>query len=181
MNKHFFKLPLKLTGDRLLFIVITWVFSVTLSVFLSQILSVSENHIGLIYSALTATVYIALIYYEVYEVGSLEAGRGCASMKSAVFRCLLWQVPSLILFFLYLISLHTPLSTPLFHGLLGSLYLAPFIGPRGASPSEFTNLVQYVTCIFLEAAVFLVSYLFGMKDIVLFKSKKKESRGTMKR
>ena len=32
------RLPLKLFGDRVLFIVVTWVFSVTLSVFLNLII-----------------------------------------------------------------------------------------------------------------------------------------------
>lgn len=180
MTKHFLKLPLKLTGDRLLFIVITWVFAVTLSVFLSLIFPNGMAHIGLIYSILTALPYIALIYYEVYEAGSHDASAACASMKSAVFRCLIWQAPSLMMLLFYLVSLKTVLSTELINFLLGSLWLAPFIGPRGVSDAAFVNTVQYVVFILLETAMFLISYYLGMKDIVLIKKQKGQNRSAMK-
>lgn len=182
MTKQLFKLPLKLTGNRLLFIVIAWVFAVTVSVFLSFIFPNGIEHIGLIYSVLTALPYIALIYYEVYEVGSREAGQSRASMKSAALRCLVFQSPALSLLLLYFISLKTALSTDVMNFLLGSLYFAPFIGPRGTSDAAFVNTVQYIVFILLETGMFLVSYYLGMKNIVLMKSKGKDKgRGAMKR
>lgn len=180
MYKTHIQMPLRLTGDRVLFIIVTWIFSVTLSVFLHFFIKNGAD-VGLIYSVLTALPYVALIYYEVYDFGSRDSGKGIASMRRAVTNCLLWQIPSLIFFLLYLISFISPISTRLIDGLFAGIWLAPFIGPRGASETETVNLIQYLVFMGLEWFMFLISYYLGMKDIVLIKTKPKKSAGTMKK
>lgn len=177
--KEKLRLPLKLTGDRLLFIVITWVFSLTLSVFLKLI--TNGLNIGIYYSIITAIPYTALIYYEAYDAGSHESGQGIASLKSAARCLILWQLPSLIFFILYLISLTGVMNSQIMGWLFGGIYLAPYIGPRGISESAVSNIIQFAVFMLLESSVFISSYYLGMKDIVLIKTKKKKSSGFMKK
>lgn len=179
LMKEKLKLPLKLTGDRLLFIVITWVFSITLSVFLQFI--TSGANIGIYYSIITAIPYTALIYYEVYDAGSHESGQNIASLKSAAVRLIIWQIPSLIFFILYIISLSGVMDSSFIGWLFGGIYLAPYIGPRGISESVTSNIIQFLVFMLLESSVFISSYYLGMKDIVLIKTKKKKSSGFMKK
>ncbi|MBQ2940702.1 MAG: hypothetical protein IJD97_00550 [Clostridia bacterium] len=180
MNKNLYKIPLKLTGDRLLFIIITWVFSVTLTVVLDFITGGNSFAIGIYYSIVTAIPYLMLIYYEAFDAGHLERVKESASMKNAFLYCLIWQSPSLIFFALYLLSFAGLLSTPITSWLVGGIWLAPFMGPRW-NTLENANLIQYIIFIALEWGFFLVSYYMGMKDIVLIKPKKKKSSGTMKK
>lgn len=177
--KKTLRLPLKLFGDRLLFIVVTWVFSLALSIFLSFI--ISPQNIGVIYSVLTSIPYISLIYYESYDAGSIESGQGKASLKSAFLRLFIWQVPSLILFFLYLISLSGALDSSITGFIFGGIYLAPFIGPRGISLNPALNILQFVLFILLESLTFVISYYLGMKNIVFLKGKQKSSGGILKK
>ncbi len=180
MNKNLYKIPLKLTGDRLLFVVVAWIFSVTMTVALDFILG-GLKYIGIIYSLITAIPYISLIYYEAFDAGQRERNKETASLKNACLYCLIWQIPSLIFFVLYILSFNTSLSTDVIKNIFSGIWLAPFIGPRGASTSEFSNTVQYIVFMAVEWGFFLVSYYLGMKDIVLLKSKKKKSSGFMKK
>lgn len=180
MNKNLYKVPLKLTGDRVLFIVITWIFSVTLSVALDFLLG-GQKYIGIIYSIITSIPYLSLIYYEAFDVGQRERNKETSSIKNASFYCLIWQIPSLIFFILYLISFVTSISTDTVKNLFSGIWLSPFIGPRGASANESANLLQYIIFMAVEWGFFLVSYYLGMKDIVLIKAKKKKSSGYMKK
>ncbi len=182
MNKNLYKVPLKLTGDRVLFIVIAWIFSITLTIALDFILSIwgNPNHIGIVYSILTALPYLSLIYYEAFDVGLRERNKETASMKNAFLYCLFFQVPSIILFIFYLLSLVTPISTDITKLLLESIWLAPFIGPRGTY-GEASALIQYIVFMGLEWGFFLFSYYLGMNDILLIKRNKKKSSGFMKK
>lgn len=177
--KEKLRLPLKLWGDRLLFIVVTWIFSVTLSVFLELI--TSGANIGIYYSIITAIPYTMLIYYEAYEAGSRESGLSCASLNGAAVRLLIWQAPAIIFYIFYVIGLFGAWNAPRIGALFGGIYFAPYIGPRGISSSACVNLVQFALFMLLESAVFFISYLLGMKDIVLIKKKKKKSSGAMKK
>lgn len=179
MNKNLYKIPLKMTGNRILFIVITWVFSVTLTVVLD--LLTGGNNIGIYYSIATSIPYLMLIYYEAFDAGHLERNKETASVKNAFLYCLFWQIPSLIFFCLYLLSFISPLSTGLISNLFGGIWLAPFIGPRGISANENSNIIQFIIFMAAEWGFFLVSYYMGMKDIVLIKPKKKKSNGSMKK
>ncbi len=180
MNKNLYKVPLKLTGDRVLFIVITFVYSISLSPVLDFILG-GQKYIGIVFSILTSIPYLSLIYYEAFDVGQRERNKETASLKNAFLYCLIWQIPSLIFFVLYILSFNTSLSTDVIKNIFSGIWLAPFIGPRGASTSEFSNTVQYIVFMAVEWGFFLVSYYLGMKDIVLLKSKKKKSSGFMKK
>ncbi len=177
--KEKLRLPLKLWGDRLLFIVVTWIFSVTLSVFLELI--TSGANIGIYYSIITAFPYTMLIYYEAYEAGSRESGQASASLKSAALRLLIWQSPTIIFYLLYVIGLLVAWNAQSIGAIFGGIYFAPYIGPRGISASAPVNLVQFALFMLLESAVFFISYFLGMKDIVLIKKKKKKSSGAMKK
>lgn len=173
------RLPLKLTGDRCLFIIITWVFSITLSFFLHLI--TSGANIGIYYSIITAIPYTMLIYYEAYDAGSHESGQGTASLKSAAMRLIIWQIPSIIFFILYIISLSGVMDSTFVGWLFGGIYLAPYIGPRGLFDAASSNIIQFIVFMLLESLVFISSYYLGMKDIVLIKTKKKKSSGFMKK
>ena len=180
MNKNLYKLPLKLAGDRLLFIVITWVFSITLTVVLDFL--TGGNNIGIYYSIVTSIPYLMLIYYEAFDIGHRERNKETASMKNAFLYCLFWQIPSLIFFALYLLSFVTSIPTLAVSGPFGGIWLAPFIGPRGVFiDNEIANLIQFIIFMSMEWGFFLVSYYMGMKDIVLIKPKKKKSTGSMKK
>ena len=179
MNKNLYKLPLKLTGNRLLFIVITWVFSITLTVVLDFL--TGGSNIGIYYSIVTAIPYLMLIYYEAFDIGLRERNKETASMKNAFLYCLFWQIPSLIFFVIYLLSFITSIPTLAVSGPFGGIWLAPFMGPRWMPDKEFANLIQFIIFMALEWGFFLVSYYMGMKDIVLIKPKKKKSTGSMKK
>ena len=182
MNKKLYKIPLKLTGDRLLFIVITWVFSVTLTVFLDFIAGGNSKTVGIYYSIATSIPYLMLIYYEAFDIGLRERNVKSASMKNAFSYCIIWQIPSLIIFALYLLSFITPINTLAVSGIFGGIWLAPFIGPRGVSiVSESSNILQFIIFMALEWGFFLVSYYLGIKDILLIKPKKKKSSGSFKK
>ena len=173
------RLPLKLFGDRVLFIVVTWVFSVTLSVFLNLI--VPDINIGIYYSVITAIPYTMLIYYEVYDAASHESGRNTASMKSAFLRLLIWQIPTILLLLSYIIGSLGAFDPSALGNIFGGIYFAPYIGPRGISESVGINILQFFIFAFLESAVFTVSYWLGMNDIVLIKKKKKNASASTKK
>ena len=179
MNKNLYKLPLKLTGNRLLFIVITWVFSITLTVVLDFL--TGGSNIGIYYSIVTAIPYLMLIYYEAFDIGLRERNKETASMKNAFLYCLFWQIPSIIFFVIYLLSFISSIPTLAVSGPFGGIWLAPFIGPRGVSVSNTANTIQFIIFMALEWGFFLVSYYMGRKDIVLIKPKKKKSTGSMKK
>lgn len=170
-------LPLKLWGDRLLFIVITWIFSVTLSVFLELI--TTDASIGIYYSVITTIPYTMLIYYEAYDVGSREAGQSIASVNSAALRLLIWQLPSVLLILFYIIGAAGAFDATALGRITGGIYFAPYMGPRGISESVGANIAQFIIFMLIEAAVFMTSYILGMKDIVLIK--KKKASGHMKK
>lgn len=177
--KEKLRLPLKLWGDRILFIVVTWIFSVTLSVFLELI--TSGDNIGIYYSVLTSIPYTMLIYYEAFDAGNRERNSSAASLKSAAKRLFIWQLPAIIFYILYLIAAFGAFNPETVGKIFGGIYLAPYIGPRGISSSVGINLVQFALFMLLESFVFILSYYFGMKDIVLIKKKKKKSSGAMKK
>lgn len=181
MNKNLYKIPLKLTGDRILFIVVAWVFSITLTVVLDFLTGGNQFAMGIYYSIATAIPYLMLIYYEAFDAGHRERNKETASMKNGFLYCLIWQIPSLIFLIFYILSFITSISTPLVAGLFGGIWLAPFMGPRGISISGTSNTIQLIVFMALEWGFFLVSYYMGMKDIVLIKPKKKKSSGTMKK
>lgn len=173
------RLPLKLFGDRVLFIVVTWVFSVTLSVFLNLI--TPGVNIGVYYSVITAIPYTMLIYYEVYDVASHESGQNIASMKTAGIRLLIWQLPTVLFLIFYIIGALGAFNPSPLGKIFGGIYLAPYIGPRGISESVGINILQFFIFALLESAVFIVSYWLGMNDIVLIKKKKKNASASTKK
>lgn len=178
MNDNF-RLPLKLAGDRLLFIVVTWIFSVTLSVFLALI--TTGANIGIYYSVISAIPYTMLIYYEAYEFGSREAGQNTASLKKGAIRLLIWQLPSLVLLLIYIIGALGAFNPAPLGKVIGGIYFAPYMGPRGISPSTASNIIQFSIFILIESAAFMAAYILGMKDIVLIKKKKKKAQGFTKK
>ncbi len=173
------RLPLKLFGDRVLFIVVTWVFSVTLSVFLNLI--TPGVNIGIYYSIMTAIPYTMLIYYEAYDSGSHESGQGHASLKSAALRLLLWQIPTLLLLAFYIAGVLGAFNPEPLGRIFGGIYFAPYMGPRGISESAVKNIIQFSLFTILESAVFIIAYFFGMNDIVIIKKKKKNSSAPTKK
>lgn len=173
------RLPLKLFGDRVLFIVVTWVFSVTLSVFLNLI--TPGVNIGIYYSVMTAIPYTMLIYYEAYDAGSHESGQKRASLKSSVLRLLIWQLPAFVFLIFYIAGALGAFDPVPLGSFFGGIYFAPYIGPRGISESAGANILQFLIFTFLESAVFLIAYFFGMNDIVLIKKKKKNSSASTKK
>ena len=181
MNKQLYKFPLKLTGDRLLFIVVTWMFSITLTPILHFIAGGVDLKIGIYYSIATTIPYVLLLYYEAFDMGQRERNSETASMKNAFFYCLIFQIPSLIFFILYLLSFVTGISTSVIAGLFGGVWLAPFIGPRSVSASDTVNIIQFIIFMLVEWGFVMVSYYLGMKDILLIKPKKKKSSGSFKK
>ncbi len=177
--KDKFKLPLKLFGDRILFIVITWIFSVTLSVFLELI--TTGAHIGIYYSIITSLPYTMLIYYEAYDAGGRESGQNKASLKSAAKRLLIWQAPSILLIMFYIIGAAGAFSPDALGKIIGGIYFAPYMGPRGISSSVGANISQFIVFMLIEVGAYAIAYILGMNDIVLIKRKKQKSDGVMKK
>lgn len=145
------KTPLKLIGDRVLFIVVSFIFMVPLTF-------LSTKYNGIIYSFLTAAPYLSLIYYDMWDLGHKE-GTNAKALKGLRY-VLISEIPTAIILFFYLIS-HNALTRIIY-----IIWMGPFCGTAVNTALGLNGFLPiYIIAPVLEIGIASAAYALGNRDI----------------